>query len=34
MKLKKYITAAVIVLAVAVIVGLGQFTRENLTYPV
>ena len=33
MKLKKYITAAVIVLAVAVIVGFGQVARENLTPP-
>ena len=30
MKLKKYITAAVIVLAVAVIVGLNTVTRENM----
>ena len=30
MKLNKYITAAAIVLAVAVIVGFGQVTRENL----
>ena len=33
MKLKKYITAAVIVLAVAVIVGLNTVTRENLASP-
>jgi hypothetical protein len=30
MKLNKYITAAAIVLAVAVIVGFGQVTRENM----
>ena len=33
MKLNKYITAAAIVLAVAVIVGFGQVTRENLASP-
>jgi hypothetical protein len=33
MKLNKYITVAAIVLAVAVIVGFGQVTRENLASP-
>jgi hypothetical protein len=33
MKLNKYITAAAIVLAVAVIVGFGQVARENMASP-